>query len=145
MDVDPEIWRAEEGREPHQHGIGRSMKVGKEEIIALMVALDRFQQTDHEAQARELESWLRHLAADLPQARVHPAFAGSFYPRLFLELSPAGARRLCRILADSTPSIRVNQEYLSSGLVALLPEGVLPEDRPRIEEALGPAIRAASD
>lgn len=143
MDVDPEIWLAEEGREPHQHGIGRSMKVGKEEIVGLMVALDSFLRTDHDAQARELETWIRDLAADIPNARIQPALNGSFYPRLFIEMSPPAARRLYKILAGNAPSIRVNQEYLASGQVALLPEGVQMSDRIVIEEALEPAVRAA--
>lgn len=143
MDVDPEIWWAEEGREPHQHGIGRSMKVGKQEIVGLMIALDRFLRTDHEQQACELESWLRSLTSEVPNARIQPAFKGSFYPRLFIEMPPPDARRLYSILAGSTPSIRVNQEYLASGQVAILPEGVLMADRPAIEKALGPAVRAA--
>ena len=119
------------------------MKVGKEEIIGLMVALDRFLRADHEAHAAELEQWLEALATGIPGARVQPALSGSFYPRLFIGLPPPAARRLYRILAGNSPSIRVNQEYLASGHVAILPEAVLTTDRPAIEEALEPAVRSA--
>ena len=72
MDVDPVIWRELEGVLPFQHGIGRSMKVGKEEIVGLVVALDRFVAADHDATAHELEGWLRDLAERLPGGEVSP-------------------------------------------------------------------------
>jgi len=37
-------------------GIGRGMKVGKEEMIGLLAALERYLQTDHESEGRELEA-----------------------------------------------------------------------------------------
>jgi L-seryl-tRNA(Ser) seleniumtransferase len=45
--------------------IGRGMKVGKEEIVALVVALERYRRLDHE---REIETWndrARWLANEL--------------------------------------------------------------------------------
>ena len=36
-------------------GIGRGMKVGKEEIIGLLTAVERYMKTDHDAEARLLE------------------------------------------------------------------------------------------
>jgi len=56
MDVYPEVWRA--GRPylqsgtlpgPPHHGIGRSCKVGKEQAIGLLVALERYLADDEEA------------------------------------------------------------------------------------------------
>jgi D-glucosaminate-6-phosphate ammonia-lyase len=37
-------------------GIGRGMKVGKEEIMGLLAAVERYLKVDHEAEKRELES-----------------------------------------------------------------------------------------
>lgn len=37
-------------------GIGRGMKVGKEEILGLLAAIERYLKLDHEAERRELES-----------------------------------------------------------------------------------------
>jgi L-seryl-tRNA(Ser) seleniumtransferase len=37
-------------------GIGRGMKVGKEEMIGLLAAVERYLHADHEAEGRELES-----------------------------------------------------------------------------------------
>ena len=60
MDVFPETWSSreliEEGRlpGPPHHGIGRGLKVGKEEIVGLIVALKRYLQRDLK---EELEGW----------------------------------------------------------------------------------------
>jgi L-seryl-tRNA(Ser) seleniumtransferase len=53
---------------PHS-GIGRGMKVGKEEIIGLVAAVDRYLALDHEAERRELDqraATLMAILADLP-------------------------------------------------------------------------------
>ena len=41
------------------HGIGRGCKVGKEEIVGLVTALELYVRQDHEAQMREWEAWAR--------------------------------------------------------------------------------------
>ena len=61
MDVDVEAWVAREGIEPPHHGLGRSMKVGKEEIVGLVVALEQFVERDHDLEATELGEWLDSL------------------------------------------------------------------------------------
>jgi D-glucosaminate-6-phosphate ammonia-lyase len=43
---------------PPRHGLGRSMKVSKESMIGLMVALQRYRERDH---AAEYASWLRSV------------------------------------------------------------------------------------
>jgi uncharacterized pyridoxal phosphate-dependent enzyme len=45
---------------PHG-GIGRGMKVGKEEIVGLVAAVERYMKTDLEAERRLLESRVEHL------------------------------------------------------------------------------------
>ena len=64
LDVFPELWRAPEEfaplrqlPRPPRHGIGRSCKVGKEEIIGLLVALERYAADD--ADARTSMAWRR--------------------------------------------------------------------------------------
>ena len=61
LDVRPETWRPPEGLLPRSplggiphHGIGRGCKVSKEEIVGLLVALERFVALDHAGeQARQ--------------------------------------------------------------------------------------------
>jgi len=42
-------------------GVGRGMKVGKEEMIGLLVALERYLKTDHAAERRTLEARAAHV------------------------------------------------------------------------------------
>ncbi len=48
------IEAAQQAISPHG-GIGRGMKVGKEEIVGLVAAVERYLQLDHEAERRELD------------------------------------------------------------------------------------------
>src|ERR1700716_1232545 len=71
MDVAPETWgppklidRANLRGVPH-HGIGRGFKAGKEEIVGLLTALDRFVNADDAAGNTALEGRLRAIAAAL--------------------------------------------------------------------------------
>src|SRR5439155_18294473 len=61
LDVDAVAWFAREGAEPPHHGLGRSMKVGKEEIVGAAAALREFTRRDHEAEAAEHASWLESV------------------------------------------------------------------------------------
>ena len=63
MDVDVPWWVELEGSEPPHHGLGRSMKVGKEQIVGAAVALQHFVGRDHEAEAGEHAVWLESLVA----------------------------------------------------------------------------------
>jgi L-seryl-tRNA(Ser) seleniumtransferase len=44
-----------------QHGIGRPCKVGKEEIVGLLAAVERYLKVDLDAERRELEAKVAHL------------------------------------------------------------------------------------
>ena len=55
-----------------QHGIGRPCKVGKEQIVGLLIALQRFVEYDHAAQNKRWHGWLQTLATSLaPLNSVH--------------------------------------------------------------------------
>ncbi len=53
---------------PHT-GIGRGMKVGKEEIVALVVALERYLKLDHDKEISEWNEKARWLASKLQGIR----------------------------------------------------------------------------
>jgi uncharacterized pyridoxal phosphate-dependent enzyme len=46
---------------PH-HAFGRTMKVGKEEIMGMLAAVELWTKRDHAAEWREWESWLDHIS-----------------------------------------------------------------------------------
>lgn len=47
---------------PH-HGHGRTMKVGKEEIVGMLAAVEMWVKRDHEAEDRMWTSWMNNIAA----------------------------------------------------------------------------------
>jgi L-seryl-tRNA(Ser) seleniumtransferase len=46
---------------PH-HGPGRSMKVGKEEAVGMLVAVEMWAKRDHDGEWKKWVSWLKHIA-----------------------------------------------------------------------------------
>jgi D-glucosaminate-6-phosphate ammonia-lyase len=49
---------------PH-HAFGRSVKVGKEEIMGMLAAVEMWVKRDHQAEWAQWESWLDHIAASV--------------------------------------------------------------------------------
>ena len=101
MDVRPGTWSLQRlvdsgwSERPPRHGIGRSMKVGKDAIIGLLAALERYSLRDH---AAELSAWWASIAriadglADLPQLELTPLFPspnGQPYPVLKIKSGQA--------------------------------------------------------
>lgn len=138
MDVLPETWGLRDhyltsGRlaGPPHHGIGRSMKVGKEEIVGLIVALRRFLAHDHAADVARWNAWLEALANSLAeragvQVVVRPASSdGRPYPVLLLWLDETLAGLTCldlvNRLAESDPPICVSQSHLHQGALTIVP------------------------
>jgi len=122
MDVRPETWSlkkfADEGwitRSPG-HGIGRSMKVSKEQIVGLMTALKRYSDRDHD---EELRTWHEHIDTlfeglrDIEALRPRKHFpAPNGQPWPVLELRADGAlrsrlreRRIILAESDSDPGV----------------------------------------
>ncbi len=106
MDVRRETWSLkkliDEGwitRSPG-HGIGRSMKVSKEQIVGLMTALQRYPDRDHDAELRTWQERIDTLLDGLQDVEVlrprklFPAPNGQPWPYLELHADPALRRRL---------------------------------------------------
>jgi len=81
---------------PPRHGIGRSMKVGKEAMIGLMTALERYSRRDH---AAEYETWRQTIDQihdglcdldELKLTRTLKAPNGQPYPVLQIENGTVG-------------------------------------------------------
>jgi len=49
---------------PH-HAYGRSLKVGKEEIMGMLAAVEMWVKRDHQAEWRQWEAWLEYIAASV--------------------------------------------------------------------------------
>jgi L-seryl-tRNA(Ser) seleniumtransferase len=135
MDVDPETWP---GGEPPHHGLGRSMKAGKEQIVGAAVALRAFVERDHDAEADEHARWLETLvrvAGSLGDPAVRRDL--HFYPRLVVAgLGVERARGCSERLAAHVPPIVVPHGPLSRGELVVAPEAIVAGDRPLVEAAL---------
>lgn len=91
---------------PPRHGIGRAMKIGKDAIMGLMVAIERFAARDHAAQLAGWRNSITTIAdglADLPLQlkQLYPAPNGQPIPVLRIEsgTGPNAARVRDLILA----------------------------------------------
>ncbi|HEY7537439.1 MAG TPA: aminotransferase class V-fold PLP-dependent enzyme [Gaiellaceae bacterium] len=136
MDIDVEAWIAREGTEPPHHGLGRSMKIGKEQIVGLVVALQEFLVRDHEREAGELRGWLESL---VDAVRIWPAEVADgshFYPRLVVTLDPERARACAQRLAAAEPAIVVPHAPLARGELVIAAEAITRGDRPHVEASL---------
>jgi L-seryl-tRNA(Ser) seleniumtransferase len=137
MDVDVEEWIARESTEPPHHGLGRSMKVGKEQIAGLAVALREFASRNHEAEAAEHGGWLAGLQGSLGERPGSVRTDLHFYPRLVFDAGRPEARRLAGKLAAGDPAIVVPHAPLARGELVVCPEAIPEQDRPLVAQALG--------
>ena len=134
---------------PH-HGIGRPCKVGKEEIVGLLTALERFVEEGDEArQAR----WLVHMKALVEAAGAIDGATVELLndpkrksiPAVHLRLDEDAVGKtaldvVCE-LQDGEPGIAANPSYVREGVVAFGPmclkEGEAQVVGRRLREVLG--------
>jgi len=144
MDVQPSTWRyrkmVEEGKlpGPPHHGIGRPMKVGKETIVGLLVALQRFASHDHEAELHRQETLLSTIADySRPAPGVITTVESAYetdrpHPTLFLDFGrPQAVERasaVARALRDEEPPIYVGEAYLHTGRIAIVASTLREEE-----------------
>ncbi len=100
-------------------GIGRAMKVGKEEIVGLLAALERYLKLDHDAEWRTWEARSSDLVADLEKipgmsARREVAEIANHVPQVVAEWSPHHsplvAAEVVRKLWDGDPRVALLAE-----------------------------------
>jgi len=100
---------------PHS-ALGRGMKVGKEEIAGLLVAVELFMARDEDEVAAEWERRCRHIGAVADgfeglSALYHPPFSHRFPPAAplielqFTDRAPTAARTVLEALEKGAPSI----------------------------------------
>jgi L-seryl-tRNA(Ser) seleniumtransferase len=132
LDDHPELW------EPHadlilrdrlpglpRQGIGRALKVSKEQIAALLVALELFASGAHDAELpamrRRLESIAAALAGLPVQCRVVDRGDGETFPLLHVRLGEGDAFAVCRRLRRGRPAVQVGHGLLPEGTLVVHP------------------------
>lgn len=147
MDVSPETWtpprlidRANLKGVPH-HGIGRGFKAGKEEIVGLLVALDRFVKADDDKANAALETRLKAIASALNghEVRLVPASVTGRVP--VLEIAVADALALSARLQRADPPVHLSERHAARAVLTLDPQVLLPEDDVPLTLALKAALR----
>lgn len=146
MDVPPETWRPPLGLNmagPPHHGIGRGFKAGKEEIVGLLVALERFLARDEAAEAAAITARLEAMQAALAPLPVQllDARATGRLPVLELLLpTPEAARALALRLREGSPAVHVSERRAAEARLTIDAQALRPAD----DSALVAAIRAAA-
>jgi len=124
-------------RLPH-HGIGRSCKAGKEEIVGLLVALRRFVAEGDAARSGRLRARLEAVCAamdDVPG--IVPEITAAPVPLLLLRLPDAAAARAAEArLRGRRPAIHVNQGRLREGVLVVNPLALAERDLVTLGRAL---------
>jgi D-glucosaminate-6-phosphate ammonia-lyase len=144
MDVAPETWEPPEFLIPRRalhgiphHGLGRGFKVGKEEIVGLLVALERFVKMDAGSELAAREAQLVAIAeglSDLPHIRVRLLSASETgrFPLLELLLEEAALGRtawaISMELQRGEPPVHLNERRAAEGILTINPAGLREGD-----------------
>lgn len=101
---------------PH-HSFGRSMKVGKEEMMGLLAAVEMWVRRDHEAERQQMQGWVDHIAsrlAGIPGVMADTSAAtGAVAPSPRLQIAwhrdqvPLTSRDVFQLLLDGEPRIAI--------------------------------------
>ncbi|GGM25915.1 aminotransferase class V-fold PLP-dependent enzyme [Dactylosporangium sucinum] len=150
MDIRPRTWQRSEvtGADPvrGRHGIGRGMKVGREQIVGLLVALRAFVRdpgAHHRHGAQELAD-IRAGLHDDPRCTVRDGYEHHLdVPVLEIDVTASGrsADEVIRDLDRGTPRIHLGEDRAWQGVLTVNPQGLQPGDgaafAKRFAEVLG--------
>ena len=158
MDVHPETWPWRDrylasGRllGPPHHGLGRSMKVGREEIVGLVVALRLYLASDHTAALAAQRAQLQTIVdavADLKGVRAEllgEAGPARRYPVAVVHIDEAALGRsvesLVNALLEGDPPIGVSQQYLYRRAIGLTASAMRPGEESVVAARLRGLLR----
>jgi L-seryl-tRNA(Ser) seleniumtransferase len=108
-----------------RHGIGRALKVAKEQIAALLMALKLFTSGAYDRELADMARWLRQIVDALLKAPVRCNLLpsdGQSYPILEITLTcKKSAFEVCRALRAGKPSVQVGHMKLAQGTLMVNP------------------------
>ena len=140
---------------PH-HAFGRSLKVGKEEIMGMLAAVEMWVKRDHQAEWKLWESWLETISARVRQIdgvtaviRQPSADLSNRSPSLIIQWDGARSgitgQELSKLLLDAEPRVELASAHgsrpenmaSSASIVAYM---LMPGDEKTIAERLYAAL-----
>jgi L-seryl-tRNA(Ser) seleniumtransferase len=114
-----------------RHGIGRALKVSKEQIAALLTALKLFATGEYERELVEMSRQCKEVAKGLQTMKPCPVYIhqipsnGESFPLLELTLDPSKVKRsafeICRALRRGKPGVHVGHLKLAQGTLIINP------------------------
>jgi L-seryl-tRNA(Ser) seleniumtransferase len=136
---------------PH-HAFGRSLKVGKEEIMGMLAAVEMWMKRDHQGEWHAWEEWLNHIATSAQRVdgvttQIADASEGlsNRSPQLTIQwdstrLNITG-QELSKVVLDTEPRIvlagaRGNRNGDKNSSVSIIPYMMLPGDDKIVAERL---------
>ena len=144
---------AHRNNNPHSDTIGRGMKVGKEEIMGILAAVETYASRDHDADQKEWRGFMERISKDLkgvPTVETEVYIPGpGGHPVPYLRVAwneakiPLTYQECARQLREGEPSIEVNAQ--NGDAVRLASYNLFPgEDRIvgwRLREVLLDAVK----
>ena len=136
---------------PH-HAFGRSVKVGKEEIMGMLAAVEMWVKRDHKAEWAQWESWLDHIATSVKRVdgvttSVHQPSAdlSNRTPELMIQWDGAKlgitGQEVGKIVLDTEPRIVVARAAGSrtgnmASTIGIVPYQMMPGDEKVVADRL---------
>jgi len=137
MDDHYELWEPADGLIDAErisglprHGIGRALKVSKEEIIAVLTALDLFTSGAYDALNEQYRSWLEQIAEAIELANLNASCYlivpenSQKWPVLEIQVEDGMAAKAfdcCRNLRKGSPPVYAGHGRLHDGILTINP------------------------
>lgn len=143
-----DLIRAARRQSSPNDGVGRSLKVSKEEMIGLVTAIEVWSQRDHAqdlADAKRRTDYVVRELTGISTARIEyrfPDHIGRPYPTVFIHLDPSAgrtAREVITTLLEGEPSIATMDfadPYVVRADVRILEDGQVEQVAKRLREVL---------
>jgi D-glucosaminate-6-phosphate ammonia-lyase len=135
---------------PH-HAFGRSLKVGKEEIMGMLAAVEAWVKRDYQAEFKVWESWLANISKSVTSVPgvttevLHPNGLSNHSPRLRIQWDAAKlgitGREIEKHLYDTEPRIILgaasgDRRGNAPSSVTIMPYMMMPEDHKVVADRL---------
>jgi L-seryl-tRNA(Ser) seleniumtransferase len=133
--------------EPPHQGLGRVLKVGREELAGLMTALQLCASRDYDEEARQRVAISEQLMQSINRRNFGNVTARSDDPSSALTIvfsSAEGAARTVQSLQEGDPRVFVLNTRISQREILVLPHCVRPDEVAPLEERLLASIAAGS-
>lgn len=133
-----------------RHGFGRPLKVSKEEIVALLTALDLFASGAYDADVKVFRDYLESISKTLQgtptKCSIIDPGDGETPPTLEIALDEAALGRsafdVCRALRQGSPPVYVSHAKLPDGTLVVRPHCLRADDATALERRLSEELRS---